>query len=247
MSFRDDLLRHQVFLQRLIKAEVKAVRPILTAAELAAIVSTDKRYDAARVKEVVKAILSEAGPFVIARMQAVAAYEAKFTYKKLKKLASKVSAPDLEKIPDRLDKTTLILGVGAAALTLAETFDLFAKTKAKQAAQAVRDAEAQKTPPEEAHRVLKSIFAGVVTYQMISLLDSSINKSANIGRAETYSKNKELVEMVAWTNDLDSNVCPYCEDLDGEEMSVDEFDDLYPAHANCACFATPVFAPDAEF
>lgn len=48
------------------------------------------------------------------------------------------------------------------------------------------------------------------------------------------------IEEVQWIATFSENVCPYCDDLNGTILTVQEASERIPAHVGCRCFYAPV-------
>jgi SPP1 gp7 family putative phage head morphogenesis protein len=63
-------------------------------------------------------------------------------------------------------------------------------------------------------------------------------------------KESGLVKGLVWNVTADDNLCPICEDNDGEEVELGESfpsgDEMPPAHPNCQCSVGPVLKPEEE-
>lgn len=239
----NDLTRHQVFLQRLITTEFKAMIPIIMKAQAEARKLIDEGASAARVTARVTAILKKLKAVANKRLLAVAEYESDFVLRLLKKsLETDVETPRQKDIKKEFDKAKMNLGINTKPVTIDKAYTLFAEKKGQDVGRIVRDGKTQDDSKNKTKIAVGLLVSGLILTQARALVGTAVNKAANVGRASSYHVNKKIIPKVVWRSVLDDDVCPYCEDLNGDIMPADDFYNLFPAHSNCRCHAEPVLA-----
>lgn len=252
MSLHDDMLKHRIFLQRLSGTQKSVIqsslKQLLDTAKLEAIAGT-------RGTALTTSLRSSIAPLqdvAIDSLTDIATYESKFTSKLLNKYFNSGAQP-LE--ADVLNKELLtqamainkikrvgdgtVLDTNARNRSVDVAYKQYGQRKADELVQIIKDSQVKSLGISETVAALTERVNGLQLAQAAVLAATSVNYAANVGKMETFLDNPETVEQVMWTNDLDSNVCDDCGDLDGEIFKVDEAPD-WPAHWNCACDLIPV-------
>lgn len=248
MSLKSDLIRHQVFLQRLVKSEVNALVPTLVRARVIAQDMIDKGMTRRTIEQQIYEIMKLLNDLVITNMSEIVDYETRFTYKLLLKHLDQGKIDELKKpepkpiakIKKEVAKAPVNLVTNQEPMSIEKTIDTFAKKKSKQMALIITDAEVKKEEPSVTKALIAGFITGLVLVQTRSLVSTLINKASELAKEEVFQDNKSLVGNVIWSTELDDAVCEDCEALEGTELSVEDFTDLCPLHSNCRCFATPV-------
>lgn len=235
MSLRDEIMRHQLLLMRLIKTQAKVTHAAIKEAEGLVL---KHLKEGGRVKVLADSLedtLSKIPKKTGSILDELAAYEALFIYKKIKKYID-VNAKKASN--EQIKKAVATKKVGVTLTqpkqTIDDMYNSFAKTKKTQLLRVLSDAKVLEEEPEITATKVSNLSNGLFKVQSLALAGIGIHGTASIVRSLVASLNNL---GVIWTADFEnSNVCPYCEEQDGEVFE-EETGDI-PAHANCACFWT---------
>lgn len=220
---------------RLINTQARNTRKSLTAA----LNVVNKAIEQERVKGVkaqLDAVLSKLPQDAQKIVKELAKYEAEFAAKKLQKYNKnkKIKTLSETELKERTSNIKAVVQIGQKAQKLDDIYTSFASIKSKQLTQLIADSRVLKEEKAITLSKAKNLIEGLFRHQNKSLAALSIIATANDIRGAIAEKNNM---GVVWTADFEnSNVCSYCEDMDGEVF--DEPTDDIPAHANCMCFWT---------
>ncbi len=103
----------------------------------------------------------------------------------------------------------------------------------------LRDAEVNKTDKSLLINSINSLFSGQIRVQSKALVLNTVLSTMQQSRFDLITDNGLAIEKAEWANSLDSNVCGFCEDLDGNIYLLEEAPEC-PVHANCNCELIPV-------
>lgn len=235
---RDQILRHQLLLMRLVKTQAKVTKYQLKEAERIILLAIQRNKLGglrANLQVVLGAIPTEA----IKLLNELALYETAFTVRVLKReLKKEVIKPDDAAVIKKVDVTLVAVALNKVNQTIKETYNTFASNKLKQYAQVLKDAKVIKEESEVTATKIKSLTSGLFTVQNLALAGVAVIAVANMSRAEVVLENGMSLQ---WAAELDNATCPFCEAQDGliftEEESASA---IIPAHSNCRCTWIPV-------
>lgn len=247
MSLKDDLIKHQIFIQRLGANHAEAIKTILNRAINFAINSLTNKPEGLSKKELralhtdVLAITNTIKDSQLNLLVNVALYEAEFITNLL--LMSDVidegKIPSPENLKKAISNTKMSAISGATKVTIPSVYKHFARTKASEITLAVGDAslEAADQIEERGTNKLLELGAGLFAVQALTLASTTTTQSASSARQEVYEANN--IPFVDWVTELDSDVCEDCEALgSGGPYPADDVD-IPPEHWNCRCVLVP--------
>lgn len=234
---RDQILRHQLLLMRLVRTQAKATRKHIKKAEAEIIKAIESgNYVGLRNK-----IIMAFGPMEgesLKLINELAVYEANFTAKTLRKYVDKdATKPSDSRIINEVNRRPVSVSLNRQPQNIASTVAYFATTKIAQYEQALRDSEALQEDKATRIKRIKNLTDGLFTVQNLSLAGVFVIAAANIAREIVAFHNGWEVQ---WSAILDETTCPYCESQDGQVFSALEITDEIPAHARCRCTWIPV-------
>ncbi len=247
MSLKDDLIKHQIFLQRLgashagditktlSKAIATGIRALKNKPE--GLTKQDLRVLHTKIIEIVHGIKdSQLGLLVDA-----AIYEAKFVAKRLEKhLIDTAIVPTKGDLRSVVSNSKMSIVSGETKKTIPQVYTHFANTKASEIILTVGDAslEPKEDIVEKGTNKLVALGVGLFAVQALTLALTTTTQSASAARQAVYVENK--IPLLDWVTELDSDVCPDCEALgEGGPYPADDVD-IPPEHWNCRCVLVPV-------
>lgn len=243
MSLHDDLLKHQILVQRLIGTEVKSIQLFLDALKRRAASVVNLGFSFAAVKMTLRGVMTNLPPVSMQNMQDIAIYESVFTSKlyskysnaKIKQLTSAEITAVLKN--NNMSINFLTGGKKAPKKSLETAYKQYAQRKADDITQIIRDYTSLGRTAEETVNAINERVDGLLLTQAKALAQTAINFSVAITRTETLKNN---YGRVLWVADLEVNEhCSECEGLDGNVYNVDDIDEP-PLHWGCACHLEPL-------
>lgn len=237
MSLRDEILRHQLLLMRLINTQSNRTKKLLKEAEKRIIKAiNDDSYASLRtdVKAILDGMSNESKPL----LKELAKYEADYTTKKIKKYNGKAKPLSSKAVNDVYSNTKISVSLNRAPKPVETTYQLFADAKLKQYIQTIRDSKVLKEDKDTLITKIQEQTRGLFFTQNQVLAASGVIGIANGVRLAVADKNSMLVE---WVLDLELNNCEYCiEQADNSPYNPEDIDGLIPAHGRCGCTAVPI-------
>ena len=248
MALKDDLLKHQIFLQRLGASHARDITSALSKAIALGIkalknkpeglTKQDLRVLHTSIIEVVHGIKdSQLGLLVD-----TAIYEAKFLANRLVKnnVINTVIVPNNGDLRSRVSNSKMSIVSGEEKKTIPQVYTHFANTKASEIVLAVGDAslEPKEDIVEKGTNKLMALGVGLFAVQALTLALTTTTQSASAARQEVYVENK--IPLLDWVTELDSDVCPDCEELGANGPYAADDVDIPPEHWNCRCVLVPV-------
>ncbi len=240
MSLKTDLLKHRILVNRYAVNQSNELQKQLNVRirdKIVKAINTNS-LSLPQIRKLEKQLAREIVPIVKQQINALSdyyKYEARFTsrlYKKEYKLGS-LDVPTITKSKIRNIETTFI--TKGQSKSILESYENFTNNKIRRTIQIVKDAEINNTEKQTVLNQIYNLYSGAVRVQSKTLSLNTILSVMQRARQDLVAKNDSLtIEYVMWTNALDSNVCEYCEGLDGEVFEVNNTPDC-PAHANCNC------------
>ena len=222
--------RNALYLQRLAGGEANKVKNQIDqiGREINGILSTATEADfnsgqvLADVETVTRERFTQITEVVKASSVETAQYYSTFQSQLLNKV-SKVTAANA----DPLDVQRSILQSAidfkpqGSAKTLNDTINEYGKKKAGQFNQIVSDGMLEgRTGVEITKEVSEAL--NISKRQAESLVRTSTNKAANVGRLESFKANNDILEGVEDVAVFDSRCTPYCRQVDGRVRALDE-------------------------
>tara|TARA_R110000822_G_scaffold275773_1_gene397869 strand:+ start:7690 stop:8424 length:735 start_codon:yes stop_codon:yes gene_type:complete len=244
MTIRSDLLKHKILVNRYARGRSNKLEKNLGNLRNYVIRQVNKfgSLSTKQINKLHEILTKSLAPIVANQLNGIKNYydyEAKFSAKVFKKhyKTDKLELPksnnkDIEKI-----KTSFVI-LGAEK-TLEASFDSFTTNKINSTIQILKDAQVNRAEPEMLIQSIYNLYNGQVKTQAKTLVLNAVLSTMQKVRDDIKELNDIPIERVVWAVDLDSNICDYCLDLDGE---VFEWGDNppCPAHANCNCELIPL-------
>lgn len=233
---RNNVLRHQLLLMRLVRTQAKATGKYLAQAESLVI----KAIKTGKYKSLYVDLIEVLGKMpdeALKLIKDLALYEAEWMARHLNTSRKPVKLPD-HTVLETVKKAKVSTSIKKKPETIVATYKIFAERKSKQLVQIVKDAQVLKEEPEQTETKVKDTVGGLFTAQNLALAGLAVLGIANTVRAQVAEENKLLVD---WVLDLELNNCPYCEEqADNSPYEPQDVEGLIPAHANCGCILVPV-------
>ena len=246
MTLKDDLLKHQIFIQRLGSSHAKDITSTLAKAISMGIKALkdnpdgmskqDLRLLHTKIIEVVQGIKDSQ----IGLLVQTAIYEAKFLAKRLEKhLLDEAILPSTKDLRTAVEKEKMSIVSGKQKKTIPLVYTQFANTKAHEIMLVVSDASLEKEEVvEKGTNKLLLLGAGLFAVQALTLATTSTTQAASAARQQVYKQNK--IPLVDWVTELDSDVCEDCEALGSNGPYEVNDTEIPPEHWNCRCVLVPV-------
>ncbi len=248
MSLKDDLLKHQIFLQRLGASHAGDITSTLAKA-IALAIRTLKQSPEGLTKQELRVLYTKVIEIVhgikdsqVGLLVEAAAYEAKFLVNRLIKhdVINTAIVPNNEDLRSRVSSSKMSIVSGEEKKTIPQVYTHFANTKASEIMLVVGDASLE--PKEEivdkGTSKLVQLGVGLFAVQAMTLALTTTTQSASAARQEVYVENK--IPLLDWVTELDSDVCPDCEELGANGPYPADDVDIPPEHWNCRCVLVPV-------
>lgn len=245
-TLHDDLLKHQMFVQRLIGTETENIKIFLNLLERTAIKHVANDTEINTLKTSLRGVMRPLKDSGIGNMRDIAEYESKFSASLFSRYfdieVKSLSAPVLEKALKNNNMAINYLkdGVNGQKKSLATAYTQFAQRKADDITQIIKDGRSLKQVDKDIIAKIQERIVGLSSTQAASLSQTAINFTTGLARSETIQSNPEMPDKVLWVADLEVNEhCEDCEDLDGEIYTLDDIEEP-PLHWGCACHLEPV-------
>lgn len=236
MSLENDFIKHQVFLDRysktLAKNYKKAFKKVDTIIDqaLGTLGQTMLRDD-------ISTTLEKATIEMLQELQELALYEADFTRRVLNRRTDlDVQVPEEQAIRNATSETQIKTSPNTSSVLLIGALPAFAEKKTNDYMQIISDGQVLQEEDEVVKEQVADKSSGLFAVQVTSLAALAVLAVANSSQGAVLKASG--IDKVVWRNDLESNVCPYCESLDGEVFEIDSAPTL-PAHAKCNCDLVP--------
>lgn len=225
---------------RLVKTQAGLTRDYLRQAEaitMEAIRNNSYVFLRQRLEELIGPMAEDA----INQINDLALYETEYTVKKIRKyirgrrnLKIPVDSWVLENVKD----LTVSTSVNRESDTIQSTYINFFETKVNQVMNTVnRFSDEDDVDLEDS---VSNMFGGLFNVQNLALAGVAVIGAVNAMRSgvveyanDTQPEEKTL--YVKWVTMLDANVCPDCEEMEGQTFVAGEEPDDIPLHANCRC------------
>jgi SPP1 gp7 family putative phage head morphogenesis protein len=242
MSLRDDLIKHQIFIQRLAGTEHKAIRAQLKALAQAAKNEVAVGSSGKFLKETLRNVMSGFADKGLESMTALAEYEASFSAKLLNKYyKDTLTTPSTNSLINKLKTNNMEINNltrGGTRKSLYTAYKQFGNKKADELAQLIKDAQLSGMSPSVISKLIDEKVNGLHNTQARSLARTNVNYTTNVARSETLIANKKTFDRVIWVSVLDSGTTDYCEEHDGNIYPVDD-GPRPPAHWGCRSIIEP--------
>lgn len=242
MSLSNDLIKHQIFLQRLVGTETKNIKDMLKSlaqtAKLEALTNADTKV----IKQSLRTAIDSLSKVGIQNMVDLAEYEAKFSAKVFKKhLKTTIITPDKDKLSKALASRNMEINNltrSGTRKSVTTAYKQFARKKADELTQIIRDGQAQGLSHAEISKLIDERVNGLHTSQARTLAKTNVNYASNLARNVVVEENKQVLDKVIWVSVLDSGTTDYCQDHDGTIYNADE-GPRPPAHWGCRSHVEP--------
>ncbi len=246
MSLKDDLLKHQIFIQRLGASHAKDITTTLAKAISIGIKALKDNPDGLSKQDLrvlhtkIISVVQGIKDSQIGLLVQTAIYEAKFLAKRLEKhLLDNAIVPDDKALRTVVEKEKMSIVSGEKKQTIPVVYTHFANIKASEIVLVVSDASLEKEEVvEKGTDRLLLLGAGLFAVQALTLATTSTTQASSAARQEVYKENK--IPLVDWVTELDSDVCPDCEELGANGPYEVTDTEIPPEHWNCRCVLVPV-------
>ncbi len=247
MALRDDLIKHQVFVQRLAGTEHKAIRKDLKALAQAAKNEVAVGASGKILKDSLRGVMAGFADKGLSNMVALAEYEANFSAKVLNKYFKQdIVTPATNSLINKLKTNNMEINNltrGGTRKSLYMAYKQFGTKKADELTQLIKDSQLLGLKSSEISKLIDEKVNGLQNTQARSLAKTNVNYTTNVARSETLIVNKEAFERVIWVSVLDSGTTDYCEEHDGNIYPVDD-GPRPPAHWGCRSYMEPYTGGD---
>lgn len=243
MSLKNDLIKHQVFVQRLVGTEAKAINSHLEGLKQRAKFEIAAGTSGKQLKENLRSALNNLPDSGIKNMVDFAEYESQFSAKVFKRnLKIDVSTVDRDVLEKTLKTNNMEINNISRKGTrksLYAAYSQFANRKADEISQVIRDAQIKGLSMSETSALVEERINGLQKAQARILASTAINYTTNVARLETLAENKKTIsDKVIWVSVLDNSTTDYCSDHDGNVYGVDD-GPRPPAHWGCRSHVEP--------
>lgn len=247
MSIKDDLIKHQIFLQRLGAHHATDITTTVNKGISLAIKALKNKPEGL-TKQDLRVLHTAIIPILhgivgsqIGLLVDTAIYEASFLAGRLvaNNVLSTAIVPNNEDLRSTVTNNKMTIVSGEKKVTISNVYTHFANTKASEIILTISDASL--APPEQmvdqGSSKLLELAAGLFAAQALTLAMTTTTQAASGARQDVYVANK--IPLLDWVTELDSEVCDDCEALgDGGPYPADDTE-IPPEHWNCRCVLVP--------
>jgi len=232
MSLRDDIIRHQLLLMRLVRTQAKETKKILNKA-YAFIVEAIRTGNYLNLQAKLEAVMGAMPGTAMKLVNELAWYEANFTKQRLARWNKELKIKGVlkQEVLSTAETVNVAVNIDRTPQTIANTYKLYAAAVISRSLLTISDKQITLATKEETTAAIKEKFQGMFTVQNLALAGVAIIGVANAVRGLVTEANGMQLE---WSAILDESTCNYCEEQDGEIFDTSE-ESLIPAHANCRC------------
>ena len=248
MSLKDDLIKHQIFLQRLGAEHAKDISRTLAKGISLGIKALKNNPEGLNKQDLrvlhtdIIAVFKGLVDSQIGLLVETAVYEAKFLAKRLEKhLLDNAEIPTKTDLRKVVSTQKMSIVSGDKKKTIPDVYAHFTNTKASEIVLAVGDVSLQDDKEalvEDGTTKLIGLGIGLFAMQSMTLATTTTTQAASAARQEVYIENK--IPLLNWVTELDSEVCPDCEALGANGPYAADDTDIPPEHWNCRCVLVPV-------
>jgi SPP1 gp7 family putative phage head morphogenesis protein len=248
-------LRHQVFVERLKKGEVKKALPFLRQmdASIRARLSGDELtvFQRTRLETLLReiegllfAILYDYTAQLSRDLEQFAYTESVFEARSLTNAVRnplfEATIPAPAQIAAAIFSNPLSVRGASGGLLLKPFFDGFTKRQVDSVVGRIRQGVFEGQTNSEIVQAIRGTKAAryengllaVTKRQAEAMVRTAIQHVSSTARMETFKENGDLVRKYRWVSTLDDRTTPICQSLDGQEFNVGE-GPMPPAHINC--------------
>lgn len=242
MTFQNDLIKHQILVQRLSGSYEKIITDMMSLVEIivnGALDKNGKLWSPALYIQLQDS-LNRLEPGLInstvENLGELVAYEDKFISKQLTK---HYHIPDSGKKvnPTKVISSNMTVISGKNKKSVPMAYKLFYRHKVTKIVQGIKDSQIRSEGLEETKSFVKKLMVGLVRTQASTLALTTVNHVVAKTRTEAYRNGG--IPQVMWVSLLDDSVCDDCEALDGQVFDIADAPDP-PEHWNCRCHLEPV-------
>lgn len=238
MTIENDILRHQVFLDRvargfsndymdLIKRVVNKIRR-LPAANFATSV--------ALMQPELNVIFESATAEAVVNLQKLAEKEALFTRRLFRKYLDRdLVIPEINVIKD-IDAVRLQTTFWKNAQSAVGGISNFTEHNKRVIEQTITEATINNENKATVNDRLADKTSGLLNTQSVALFGLAVLATSSRTRNVMYERN--AIQRVKWLSVLEDNTCVYCEGLHGQVYELNNVP-AFPAHARCQCTLIP--------
>jgi SPP1 gp7 family putative phage head morphogenesis protein len=247
MTMRDDLIKHQIFIQRLAGTEHKQIRTHLKTLAQTAKNEVVSGTSGKVLKNALRDSISGFADKGLESMTALAEYEAGFSINIFNKyMDQELTIPETSTLINKLKTNNMEINNltrGGTRKSLYAAYKQFGQKKADELAQLISDSKAMGLSPSEIVALIDERVNGLQNTQARSLAKTNVNYTTNVARSVAMQVNKDVIEKVIWVSVLDEGTTDYCEEHDGNVYPVAE-GPRPPAHWGCRSYMEPYTEDD---
>lgn len=248
MSIEDNLIRHQIFLERYAGTISNIMQQGIDRAKNQALVATAftennlLNIDVQRLKAQLEDILNNSMSAAFEEIEQLTRVEADFT----KRVVERDIKEELEDVSDEVLLAALVnknMPVGTANKTQNRNIEVaytqFAENNAAQLAQPISDLQVTGGDPVESANTILALASGLLAVQAKSLSRASVVHASNTSKDSLFKANRDKITQVEWVSVLDSRTTNFCRNQDKKRYKIGE-GPRPPAHYNCRSITKPV-------
>lgn len=230
MSLRNDLIKHQIFIQRIAATQSIEIEKFLKILENTAALGIASGIYGANLKNELRQSLKGMSEAMVDSLVAIMEYENEFTTKTLSKYTKEqTNSIDAAALLEN-NNMPINQREGGRGKKVSVAYSQFAKRKADEVAQVVSDGMISSLQRSDIAATVSGLISGLFASQAYSLAVSTVNYATALARQESTSFDD------VWITALDSRVCSFCEERHGQPVSTAG---LPPAHWYCRCHIEP--------
>lgn len=241
MTFRDDLIKRQILIQRLAGSYGNIITSTLGLAEKIVNDSLDTNGQLwspalyKRLKDNLKRLQPGLINTTTDSLSELVEYENKFISRQLIKHYGIDAKPTVS--PKKIVNLNMTVESGERKKSIPNAYKSFYGHKVNKLIQEVKDGRSKNESIDTTKSRVKDLMRGLFKTQTSTLALTAVNHIAASTRTETYKSSG--IDRVVWVSILDSSTCDDCEELDGQEFDTDEAPNP-PEHWNCRCHLEPI-------
>ena len=253
MSLRNDMSKHRLFVQTLVKAEHDNIKNYLSQLRQHAGIELEKGTYGGVLTSRLRDVMSSLPDTTLANMADIADYEARFAVKTFSKyFDGDIVTPTTASLKKGLVGENMSInnvsfknGVavanneGAARKSLITAYKQYGQRKADEVVQALRDAQIQGLTRAETLKAVDELINGMQTAQARTLADTAINYTTNIAKDQVMQENRDILEQEIWVTDIELNTCDECQGYEDEGAQPAGSFPTPAIHWGCQCEVVP--------
>lgn len=227
MSLEDDLIRHQIFVERYGRHLAKLYKKYIQTATNKAIKSLRVQQNIIsdlQIKQDLLKTLQRGKKALLAELQKFVNYEQQFIAKILKNSLNLSIEQQKLLAEDILIKTSL----GGQTNKISNVYNTFNIKKIQQYSEVINNGAEKEGRGER----LQEMNEGLFNTQNLVLAGLAVGAAQHLVARKTVQQNPQI--KIRWSSVLESTTCPVCADLHGQVFTEEDLPS-YPQHGRCQC------------